>query len=103
MLPAFLQNPVLLYSEQSNIEFERKRGDIIKLVLRYRDNLKKAFTILSYGLSGSITCFPMPSSSPFASPNTVLPWFKFDSSNPSTVDWGKLRFFSVCLVYLIAM
>ncbi|VDN33023.1 unnamed protein product [Cylicostephanus goldi] len=60
-----------------------------------RDALKKAFTVLSYGLSGSITCFPMPSSPPFQSPNTVLPWFKADIGNPSIVDWGK--FFSTFL------
>ncbi|EPB74578.1 hypothetical protein ANCCEY_06344 [Ancylostoma ceylanicum] len=52
-----------------------------------RDSLKKVFTILSYGLSGSITCFSMPSSPPFVSPNTVLPWFKFDSPNPAIVNW----------------
>ncbi|KHJ93631.1 hypothetical protein OESDEN_06452, partial [Oesophagostomum dentatum] len=52
-----------------------------------RDTLKKAFTILSYGLSGSITCFPMPSSPPFISPNTVLPWFKKDLLNPALVHW----------------
>ncbi|EYC04044.1 hypothetical protein Y032_0090g2383 [Ancylostoma ceylanicum] len=29
----------------------------------------------------------MPSSPPFVSPNTVLPWFKFDSPNPAIVNW----------------
>ncbi|VDM65588.1 unnamed protein product [Strongylus vulgaris] len=52
-----------------------------------RDTLKKAFFILSYGLSGSITCFPMPCSPVFDSPNTVLPWFKADLANPSVVSW----------------
>ncbi|RCN26941.1 hypothetical protein ANCCAN_27331, partial [Ancylostoma caninum] len=33
----------------------------------------------------------MPSFPPFVSPNTVLPWFKYDSSNPACVDWD-IRF-----------
>ncbi|VDP01673.1 unnamed protein product [Heligmosomoides polygyrus] len=53
-----------------------------------RDSLKKAFTILTYGFSGSVTCFDMPKSPVFKSPNSVLPWFKPDSINPAVLHWA---------------
>uniref|UniRef100_A0A158PC00 BLM10_mid domain-containing protein n=1 Tax=Angiostrongylus cantonensis TaxID=6313 RepID=A0A158PC00_ANGCA len=49
-----------------------------------RESLKKAIAILNYGFSGAATCFAMPSSAIFMSPNTILPWYNTNSVNPST-------------------
>ncbi|KAK6015019.1 hypothetical protein OSTOST_19564 [Ostertagia ostertagi] len=55
-----------------------------------RESLKKAFTILNFGFSGGVTCFALPSSPPFRSAHSVLPWFKPDSINPSFFTGGTL-------------